>query len=219
MRWQLIETYEIRNPEYAARIFDVDRQMKDLPDSSSWRTCWITLEVPEFFTLDLANVEGSHYKQLPLSYVSTETRRLNHRYSLLVRQMTLGRSAFWYWSELGKNIQSKGTLFDTQPSITPSNICNVNDEEELVIGYFSISGASEKRIYVEKQPDLDAHLNPNYCFPGPYPPFLNRFRRQYLPVYLVTAYKDGSNITGEVNKECVDCREYRGSSHVQPYFW
>ncbi len=185
MRWQLIETYEIRNPEYEAMIFDVDRRMKDLPDSSSWRTCWITLEVPEFFTLDLGTVEGDHYRQMPLNYVSTETWRLNHRYSLLVSQMTLARSAFWYWSELGKNIQSKGKLFDTQPSITPSNICNVNDEDELIIGYFSISGVSEKRIFVENVPDWMLNRI-RHIVSRRNPPFLHTFRLQYLPVYLTT---------------------------------
>ncbi len=107
--------------------------------------------------MDLSNVEGDLYKKAPLNFVSSETRRLHYRYSLLVRQMALSKKAFWYWDELAKNLQSKGNLFDTQPSLTPSNICNVNDEDELVIGYFSISGATEKRIFVEDIPDLEVN--------------------------------------------------------------
>ena len=219
LRWQLIETFEIRNPEYPALIFDVDRRMKDLPDSSSWRNCWITLELPEIYTLDLGNVEGSFYRKMPLNYVSNHTRRLHYKYSLLVRQLALSKGAFSYWDELGKNLQSKGNLFENTPSLTPSNICNVNDEEELIIGYFSISGVSETRIFVENVPDLNISKDPNYCAPGAFPQYLYRFPLKYLPVYLVTATLEAESKTGEVNKECVDCREYKGSSHIRPEFW
>jgi hypothetical protein len=219
LRWQLIETYEINNPEHENQIFDVDRVLKPLPDSSSWRTCWITLEIPDIYTMDLLQVEGNRYRQKPLNYVSSETRRLHYRYGLLVRQLALSREAFWYWNELGNNLQSKGSLFDTQPALTPSNICNVNDDQDLVIGYFSISGASEKRIFVEKLPDLDFYVSPTFCDPQAYPQFLFFFPDQYLPVYLSTAYVDGHTKTGEVNKECVDCREYKGSSNILPDFW
>jgi hypothetical protein len=219
LRWQLFETYEIHTNDNEALIFDVDRVMKPLPDTSSWRTCWITQENPEIFTMDLLHVEGDRYRQKPLSYVSSETWRLRYRYSLLVRQLSLSKTAFWYWTELGKNLQSKGSLFDTQPSLTPSNICNLNDEEELVIGYFSISGAVEKRIFVDRLPDMKFHVSSTYCAPQAYPQFLYFFPDEYLPVYLTTGYVDGITKTGEVNKECVDCRAYKGSSHKPPDFW
>ena len=164
-------------------------------------------------------MEGKRYKRLPLNFVNNETRRLHIRYSLLVRQMALSKEAFWYWNELGKNLQSMGKLYDTQPSITPSNICNVDDENELVIGYFSISGASEKRIFVKNVPDLKFHKDPLYCAPGAWPRFLRYFRADYLPVYLTKGYVDGSTKSGEVNKECVDCRAYKGSPHIMPEFW
>ena len=61
--------------------------------------------------------------------------------------------------------------------------------------------------------------DPGYCAPGDYPRFLYYFHLEYLPVYLATAKVDGKRKTGEVNKYCVDCREYKGSSHIKPEFW
>ena len=55
--------------------------------------------------------------------------------------------------------------------------------------------------------------------PGEYPKFLNYFRPEYLPVYLGLAWVDGSRSFGEVHKYCVDCRDYKGSTHVKPDFW
>lgn len=219
LRWQLIETYEIRNPKWSFQIFDVDRQLKRLPDSSSWSTCWITQRIPDIYTKDISAVEGDLYRKSPLYFVSNDTRRLLFKYSLLVQQMALGEDAYWYWDELGKNLQSKGNLFDTQPSITPSNICNVNDEEEQIIGYFSISGAVERRINIEEVPGLKIDRYKRYCYIGEWPQFLYYFPANYLPVYLASGMVDGKRKAGRINKECADCREYKGSSNVEPDFW
>jgi len=219
LRWQVTETYEVHNPEYSAIIFGQDYRMKELPDSSSWRTCWITSNIPEIFTLDLRDVEGETYKKMPLNYVNTETRRLNIRYSILVEQLALSQSAFQYWNEQAKNSQSGGALFDSQPALSPGNICNVDDENEVVIGFFSVSGLRENRVFVEDVPGLKTQKDPSYCAVGEYPRFLNRFRVEYLPVYLGLEIVEGYERYGEVHKYCVDCREYKGSSHVKPDYW
>jgi hypothetical protein len=220
LRWQLTETYEMHNPDYlSTSVYDLDRSFKDIPDSIAWRTCWITREVPEIFTLDIGNVQGSNYKQMPLSFVSSHNPRLLYKYSLLVRQLALSEASFWYWDELRKNLQTKGGLFDTQPSLTPSNICNVDDENELIIGYFSVSGASETRIFVEDVPDLEVYKDPYFCAPGGVPKSFWRLTEAFLPYYLATATIDGQNIYGGVQKKCIDCREYQGSSHIIPDFW
>ena len=219
LRWQVTETYEIHNPEYSAKIFDLDYRMKELPDSSSWRTCWITHVLPEILTHDLKDVEGETFKKMPLNYVNTETRRLNIRYSILVEQMALSQSAFRYWQEQAKNSQSGGSLFDSQPALSLGNICNVDDENELVIGFFSVSGTTDKRVFIEDVPGLKIQKNPSYCAVGEYPKFLNRFPLDYLPVYLALEVVEGFSRYGEVHKFCVDCRDYKGSSHLKPDFW
>ncbi len=220
LRWQLIETWEMHNPDYTStRMYDTDRRTKEIPDSIANRICWITMEVPEIHTRDLGGVTGSLYRALPLNFVSTETQRLHHGYSLLVRQYSLGAGAFWYWDELGKNIQSKGTLFDSQPSLTPSNICNVEDEDEPVIGYFSISGISERRIMVEEVPGLTLREDPFFCEPGALPFSFGRLSPAFLPYFMASKTVNGSVVMGGVPRECIDCREYKGSTHIKPEYW
>jgi len=219
LRWQLTETYELQNPDYETRMYGVDRRWHNLRASDKRLTCWITLDIPAITTLDLGNVEGSVYQKMPLNFVSNQTKRLQQRYSLLVRQLALSEEAFWYWNELGKNVQSKGGLFDTQPALTPSNICNVADEDELIIGYFSISGATESRIFVENVSDLDVHSDPYYCAPGIFPMFLWRYPQEKLPLYIASANVLGVQKRGEVRDECVDCRQMKGSTDIKPEFW
>jgi len=219
LRWNLVETYEIHNPDNEAWIYDVDRRLKIAPDSITWRRCWISRELPEIYTLDVGNVDGEIYRRFPLNFVSNETRRLHIRYCLQVEQLALSQAAFFYWDELRKNIQSQGNLFDTQAALTHGNICNVNDQKEAVIGYFSISSLHEKRVFVDDVPDLDFQIDPYYCAPGDFPPFLSRINDKYLPYYMVSARVEGIWRTGEVHKYCVDCRDYKGSSHIKPEFW
>jgi len=219
LKWDLEETYQIHNPEYTAFVFSKDRRFMQLPDSSSWRTCWITLGIPDFYTMDLEFVEGDIFRQMPLNYVSHETRRLHIRYSLLVRQYSLSESSFRYWDELRKNMHSAGGMFDKQPALTSSNICNVNDREEVVLGFFSISGVSEKRTFVDEIKEMRLKEDPEYCYPGDYPPGLAYFPTSYLPVYLSRVFVEEAEMLGEVNKYCVDCRDYKGSAHIKPDFW
>jgi hypothetical protein len=156
---------------------------------------------------------------MPLNFVSTSTRRLNIRYSLLISQLALSEEAFWYWNELRKNVQTKGGLFDTQPALTPSNICNLDDDEELIIGYFSVSGCSERRIFVDEIPGLDLNINHEICAPGLFPMYLHRYPQEKLPLYVATAVINGVTEAGKVEYECLDCTEYDGSSAIKPDFW
>jgi len=217
--WQLVETYEYHLPDYRTRMYGVDRLWYDVSDSEKWLQCWITREIPGIFTLDLGNVEGNIYQKMPLNYVSSETQRLHHRYSMLVRQLSLSEKAFWYWNELGKNVQLKGSLFDTQPALTPSNICNVEDESELIIGFFSITGGIEKRIFVDEVPGLHVFMDPSFCAPGVFPMFLHRYPRDRLPLYVAYVNLNGAEQKGKIEYDCVDCREQKGGSIIKPEFW
>ena len=181
--------------------------------------CWIHRDIPKIYTLDLKNFAGESYRKYPLTFVSGSTWKLHRSYSLLLIQYSLSKNAFWYWSELAKNVQSKGGLFDTQPALTPSNVCNVGDENELVIGYFSISGISEKRIFVGTVQGLEIFMDPNFCRPGVFPMFLHRYPLDKLPLYVARALVMGVNENGKVKDECVDCGLYKNSSFEKPEYW
>ncbi len=219
LRWEMVETFEIHNPDYETRMYGEDRRWHDITSSMKWLNCWLTNVVYEIHTLDVRNFGGDIYRNQPLNFVSGSTWKLLHRYSLLVRQYSHSEEAFWYWNELAKNVQSQGGLFDSQPALTPSNICNVGDEEEMVIGYFSISGVSEKRVFVGEVPGLEIYRDPYFCSPGVFPGFLWNYPADNLPFYVAYANIMGISESGEVRDWCVDCRDRKGSSGEKPEFW
>jgi hypothetical protein len=220
MRWELVETYEFHNPDYQGYIYSYDRVMRPIPDSLSDRQCWIIGNVNDIYTLDVANMRGSEYSYMPLHFVSNETQRLSYGYSLLVRQHSLDEAAFRYWDELKKNSHSGGGLYDRLPSITPSNISNENDEEDYVLGFFTVSGVTEKRVFVKDVEGLNKY-DVMFCFPMPELPRLRYLLYQDLPIYASRANEPDTGLErfGETEHRCLDCRIRKGSSGEAPDFW
>jgi hypothetical protein len=201
-------------------IWDVDFRMKELPDTANYRICYITNELYTIHSMPLHNLDFGIYIKKPFSFVPNiqMEQKLLHKYSVLVRQYSIGETAFHYWNELKKTSQEQGWLFDRQPALLSSNISNVNDEEEIVLGFFSMSGVTERRGFAEKPEGLDLSMYEWYCFPvskGPSGPVA----QEDLPMYYARAWKNGEASFAEVNKHCVDCREYKNSTHVKPEYW
>jgi len=220
MRWELLETYEFHNPDYEGFIYSFDRVLKPLPDSLSDRQCWISAHVNSIYTLDAGNLTSPEFKYMPLHFVTNETQRLSHGYSILVRQFSMDEPAFRYWDELKKNSQDMSGMYDRQPSLTPSNICNCEDPDEKILGFFSISGVTEKRIFVKDVDGLEKY-DALFCFPKPEMPRFRYLMRADLPVYVSTATipETGGTQRGETQLRCLDCRVRTGSSGDPPEFW
>jgi hypothetical protein len=220
IRWELTETYEFHNPRMEAFIWDVDFRYYLLPDSSSPDICYITNQLHTIHSMSLGYLDFGIYIKKPFAFVPNiqQKQKLKHKYSLLVKQYSLSEQAFHYWNELKKTSQEQGFLFDRQPALLNSNIKNVNDDEEEILGFFSMAGVVEKRAFAEKPEGIDLSLYEWYCFPvvkGP----AGWVTVDDLPKYYARVWRDGVPITAEVNKHCVDCREYRHSTHIKPDYW
>jgi len=220
MRWELEETYEFHNPDYEGFIYSYDRVLRPMPDSLDDRQCWITGHVNAIYTLDAANTSGNSYVHMPMHFVSNETQRLSHGYSLLVRQHAMDEPSFRYWDELKKNSHTQSGLYDRLPSLTLSNIYNVDDPEERVLGFFGISGAVEKRIFIKDVEGLEKY-DIRFCWPAPERPRYRYLMTPDLPVYVSNAEdpKTGETHSGETILQCLDCRVRKGSSGDAPDFW
>jgi len=219
MRWELLETYEFHNPPYEDFIYSFDRRLKPVPDSLSDKQCWITGYVNAIYTMNVGNLTSPDFNYMPLHHISNETQRLSYGYSLLVRQLSMDEPAFRYWDELKKNSQENSGLYSRQPSITPSNICNCDDPEEKILGFFSVSGMTEKRFFVKDVEGFEKY-NIMHCYPTPEPPRFRYLMTQDLPVYLSRVeFPEELARFGSTMQECVDCRVRKGSVGEPPDFW
>jgi len=228
IRWDLTETYEIHNREdLNYYILDLDHWVKLMPDTSIYLVCYITNKLISIYSMSLSYLNIGHYIKKSLSFVPNNKleQKLQHKYSLLVKQYSLGEEAFNYWNELKKNSQEQGSLFDRQPALLKSNIHNVNDETEVVLGFFSMAGMVEKRVFAIEPEGLDLSPYEDYCYAEPAmgTPVEFKVGRPYpidpAPMYFATPLLSPDLPLVVVNYRCVDCREYKNSTHIPPDFW
>lgn len=199
-RWDYTETWKFRLPYY-------------VPNN----ICWITNNSNEINIKSMSVLTQNRISRFPLKFISNETDRLAVRYTILVNQYSLSESEYTYWEKLQSISEEVGSLYDITPSSIPGNIFCIEDPAEQVLGFFSVSGKTSKRIYIDE--NFLGLVNyykecPADTIYGTGPiPFLNSSvwvieEQPYaMPPYRVITEK----------KFCADC-SVKGTT-IQPAFW
>jgi hypothetical protein len=101
--------------------------------------------------------------QNPLTFIDATSEKVESRYSILVNQYTLTKDAYNFWTNLKKNTEQLGSIFDAQPSQINGNIHSVTNPAEPVIGYVSVTNTQSKRIFIDNH-DLPNYFSPIYPY-------------------------------------------------------
>ena len=113
-------------------------------------TCYKTRKSSDIRLTSTARLSDDVVYDYPVLEMRESDRRLYHAYSLNVRQYVLTADAYKYWSIVNKNSEELGTLFDPIPSQPSGNFTCISDPNQPVIGFFSASYVSTKRILVKR---------------------------------------------------------------------
>jgi hypothetical protein len=130
-RWNYSETWKLR-------------LRADVPN----QTCWITNNSDNIFIRNTTSLSENVFKELPVKYISKETDRLWTKYSILVNQYSLNEDEYMYWEKLQKVTEQVGGLYDIIPSSITGNLVCIENPDEKVLGYFSVSAVSSQRIFI-----------------------------------------------------------------------
>jgi len=213
--WQLISTYK-----YTADFniyWMYDGFLSRIYNSDTLKICYKTDIVPEFFLLNTENINPPVVGNFPLHYVTTETRELMERYSLLVRQYSISKSAYTFWEIIKDQNTNLGNLYSKQPFQVRGNIYNTEFPDEVVLGHFMVAGISEKRIFVDKPgPPVKMRFPVCELHEDNYRNFGAIFESPPTswPVF-ATVGPEGNALP---NQWCMDCRE-SGGQVEKPDFW
>jgi len=212
-RWIITETFEYTSAGHISYYY-YDASLEPVIPSDIWALyrCWLTEELDDIYLTSTVNLTRNEKKQIPLNYVSTETDRLKIMYSLLVHQYSINEDAFNYFMQNKISAEGSDGLYTQQPQQPVTNIRNLEDDTERVLGYFWLSEVSTKRIFVPRINSLDVndHFYPIETFnmedhgDGPFP----------LPI--MEDPETGERMTG--GTYCFDCRR-RGGTTTRPEFW
>jgi len=132
-RWDINETWEFRLP-YSKPVN---------------HTCWITTNGSAINVKSTAILAEDKIKRYPLHFIASETDRLKVKYSILVNQYSLNEDEFDYWEKLQNITEEVGSLYDITPAAVPSNIYCIDNPAEKVLGYFSVSSKTSRRLFIK----------------------------------------------------------------------
>jgi hypothetical protein len=213
--WQLEETYEYTSIHELFAIYDgisLRTANYDLYDEykNKYR-CWKTQSVNTIYTGKTDNLVVPKINDLPLHFVGTDSRRLQERYSILVKQYSINEQSYYFWKNIQNQIEEDNILFATQPYNIPGNISNIANPDEVVFGNFTVASVTEKRIFV------DAPRVPFYyvtkCST------IEDYAAIMPPVFIVVIEQETEySELGAVHQACIDCT-YDGGSNIKPDFW
>jgi Domain of unknown function (DUF4249) len=131
-RWEYSETWEFHLPY-------------TVPNS----VCWVSNNSDVINIKNTSIIGEDRISRFPLILVTNQTDRLRVKYSLLVNQYSLTEDEYNYWEKLQNISEQVGGLYDIIPSAIPSNIYCVDDPNQKVLGYFSVSAKSAVRIFIK----------------------------------------------------------------------
>ncbi len=226
--WEMEEAWELHT------VYDIDgtwHKEDTIPPvynpRSDKKVCYASSTIKEYFTSSTENLVVNEKKKIPLIYISASDVKLNVKYSLLVKQYALDDESFTYYSQNKLTNNDVGELYQTQPRQSRSNILNINNTEELVLGVFWGSSVTKKRIFFDGPLTSFniTHCNDIVeCHPQIGQTLLQYFqtKRRDLSLMALEFYpgnRDSVLLWGYPSDQtCIDCTA-EGASTVKPDFW
>ena len=232
-RWDYTETWEFTSAYWSHWRF-----AKGTPDRRPYfrRTediyhCWRTRLSTSIATTSTVRLSQDAVRNFRLVLIPPTDGRIEHKYSILVRQYALSQAEFDYWEAVKKNTENIGTLFDPLPSQVQGNVHCLSAPDEPVLGFVGASSVVEQRIFIDrlalppewhpvqaeykKCTDLNTVINDTILGINMYKFFADTTYR--IPVYEIRS--NSGTIKGFTNQTpaCVDCRLY--GVNKKPSYW
>ncbi len=203
-KWDYTETWEFHFP------FKDNRKI-----------CWTSVTSENILIKTTKGFSDNRIRMQPVISINNPVDRLSVKYSILVRQYSLNEDEFLYWDRLKNSTDNSGGLYDIIPSEIPNNLFCVEDSKRKILGYFSVSAVTTKRLFIED------------IFQGSYPGFQyigclrdtiitnipDTIPGLYTSLWILEYHTDKKPpfVICTRNNDCVFC-EVRGTS-IMPEFW
>ncbi len=146
-KWSFEETWKFKVP--TPKAYDYINDSTVLPVADVKDFCYKG-NVSDEILVNTTNTGGSGViKKQPVLFIAPDqSDRLLIQYSILVKQYSISNNEYDFWNNLKQINESGGDIFSKQPFTVISNIKNVNNSAERILGYFQVSSVSEKRLYI-----------------------------------------------------------------------
>lgn len=143
-RWDFEETWRFKIPLAKKCIYIDERTIVPIKDIKDY--CWKNKISDDIVIRQVYSNESGNIERMPITFIAPEkSDRLSLQYSILVRQYSISRKEYEFWNNLTKINETGDDIFAAQPYPVISNIHNINNPGERILGYFQVSAVKQKR--------------------------------------------------------------------------
>ena len=164
-RWTFEETWKffMPDPQRYKCLMVLDSQTYLFEQVSDVQEiCWKSSLSQGIMTNSILSGRTNYINRQEINFIDpVQSDRLTKQYSILVKQYSVSENEFDFWNNLNKAGEAGGDIFASQPYTVISNVHNVNDAADKVLGYFEVSAVARKRIFITAH-ELDPLYLPKY---------------------------------------------------------
>ena len=186
IRWEVINMYDFM-------------EVLCSPVQSVTPTCYVIGEqnVQEITLLDGTNVAADYLPKFKVSekFIPGEDAEFRGLHYFLVHQKSITKRAHIYWQNINSLANQTGSIFDAPPAPIKGNIVNVNNPEEVVLGYFEVANEDVIRGYVTQADFINFY----------------RFTENVCPT--------NNNPFARRDFACCQCEQLPNSTMIKPSWW
>jgi hypothetical protein len=220
-RWTFSETYEYF-VAYSSSWLIENNEARIRTTAESIYRCWRTDVAHNILIGSSTAFSEDRITDFVVTKVPRGSMKLLKRYSIQVQQQALTPDGYAYWQGLYRTTENVGGLFDPLPGQVSGNFYNQSRPAEIVVGFFSASYVTQKRIFVtgDDLPEDYSSFYPGFCP-------LDTILIEDVPkagtgtlLYSALYPPSGTEIIGFTVSDisCLDCRYYGGVT-TKPDFW
>ncbi len=148
----------------------------------------VNLDINDIRLFDASQVNGDALFEQVISE-TTYDFRFGDQFCYHISQYSISEDEFNYWSNIKEVIDIDGSLFDPPPGTVIGNIVNVDNVNDVAVGYFSVASVSFVRNFINSN-ELDVFVRPKCAGFFFTPPF-----------------------------GCMNCLEVNSSTREKPEYW
>ena len=221
-RWDYVENWQFFS-KYVSTFISDGTKLVVRNNDQSVSVCYNSDVSSDIALASSKKLSRDVIYQDPIIFIKYSSEKIEAKYRVLVHEYALTPDAYTFWTNLKKNTEQLGTIFDAEPSQSQSNIHCLSNPAEPVVGYVSIGLVSTKTKFIySSQLPLWAPAYPYQCNVDTAkvgkPDWVNLvlFPNTYLATDPIGSIFNPSAYLW-TTRECADCT-IRGSK-IPPDFW
>lgn len=229
-RWSASETWEYHSTYYTEYFFApaetvyrgrvIERDsLIEYEEGDNLYFCWNSDSRSDIMLGTTVELKEDRLVDHCLYSFSNTDRKVSVVYFVELSQIRLTEEAYRFWETVRNNSTNVGGLFSPEPSEMRGNIVNVDDPDELVLGYVSVSTCTRKKMFVDNYDTRFSNWRgPSYGLVEPIPDIPDEWRKYYGWKYRYGWLKGETGQTVWAPIECIDCRA-SGGTKERPWWW